>query len=209
MNRVRIKFCGITRPADALCAVELGADAVGLNFYRGSQRCVDFETAGEIISVLPPFISKVGLFVNQDEDEIRMIINGLPLDYLQFHGDESPQDCSRYDKPYIKSIKMTDTVDLVLESGKYHQCAGLLLDAYVEGMAGGTGQKFDWARVPSVLTRPVILAGGLTPENVKAAVIQVKPFAVDVSSGVESSPGIKDPDKMAAFVNEVTRLWKR
>jgi len=186
-----------------MSAVELGADAIGLVFYPQSPRCVDISTAGKIISVLPPFISKVGLFVNQNQDEIRPILDKLALDYLQFHGQESSRDCDQYNKPYIKSVRMADDIDLISEIGKYPGCAGLLLDAYVEGVAGGTGHKFDWDRVPSTLAKPIILAGGLTPDNVKAAIKQVKPYGVDVSSGVESARGIKDPDKLSAFIRAV------
>lgn len=205
MHRVRIKICGITRPDDAVTAADLGADAIGLVFYPESPRCVDIATAGEIISALPPFISKVGLFVNQSKDEVRSIMDKLTLDYLQFHGEESPVDCESYLMPYIKSVRMADGVDLMAQIEQYPHCTGLLLDTHVEGIAGGTGEKFNWDMVPSGLPKPVILAGGLTPENVKSAITQVNPYGVDVSSGVESSRGIKDTDKIAAFIEAVLK----
>lgn len=206
MYRVRIKICGITRPEDAVAAAASGADAIGLVFYPGSPRCIDTDTAAAIISVLPPFISKVGLFVNQNESEIRSILNHVSLDYLQFHGEETPEECSAYDKPYIKSVRMDETVKLISEEKRYHGSSCLLLDAHVEGMAGGTGQTFDWTKIPVSLNKPIILAGGLTPGNVKTAITRVRPYGVDVSSGVEKSKGIKDPDKITSFIREVLTL---
>ena len=206
MHRVRIKICGITRPEDAVAAAASGADAIGLVFYPGSPRCIDTDTAAAIISVLPPFISKVGLFVNQNESEIKSILNLVPLDYLQFHGEESPEECGRYDKPYLKSIKMDEKVNLISAVERYHGSSCLLLDTYVEGIAGGTGQTFDWTKIPVSLNKPIILAGGLTPDNVKTAITRVRPYGVDISSGVEKSKGIKDPDRMAAFIREVLIL---
>lgn len=203
MNRVRIKICGITRPEDALAAAASGADAIGLVFYPGSPRFIDTDNAAAIVSVLPPLISKVGLFVNQNRSEIRSVLNQVSLDYLQFHGEESPEECSRYDKPYIKSIRMDDNVKLASEVERYRGSSCLLLDAHVEGMVGGTGKTFDWTKIPVSLNKPIILAGGLTPGNVKAAINRVNPYGVDVSSGVEKSKGIKDPDKMALFIREV------
>ena len=206
MNRVRIKICGITRPEDALAAAVSGADAIGLNFYPESPRFIDTDTAAAIISVLPPFVNKVGLFVNQNETEIQSILNQVSLDYLQFHGEESPEECGRYDIPYIKSIRMNDEVKLISEVERYERSSCLLLDAHVEGMAGGTGQTFDWDKIPASLNRPIILAGGLTPDNVKTAITRVRPYGVDVSSGVEKAKGIKDPDKISAFIREVIAL---
>lgn len=200
MRRVRIKICGITHAEDAAYAAGLGVDAIGLVFYRGSPRCVDIAGAKSIIAALPPFVSKVGLFVNQDAAEIMSILERLPLDYLQFHGNESPEACGRYNKPYIKSILMKAGVELASEARKYAGAACLLLDAHVPGMAGGTGKQFDWTRIPSSLDKPVILAGGLTPANVKSAITGVRPYGVDVSSGVEKSKGVKDKEKLAAFV---------
>ena len=203
MHRVRVKICGITRLEDAVAAAASGADAIGLVFYPGSPRCIDTDTAAAIISVLPPFISKVGLFVNQNASEIESILRQVSLDYLQFHGEESPDECGRYNKPYIKSMRMEEKIRLTAEVKKYHGSSSLLLDAHVTGMAGGTGQTFDWSRIPASLNKPIILAGGLTPGNVKTAITSVRPYGVDVSSGVEKSKGIKDPEKIASFIREV------
>lgn len=203
ISRVRIKICGITRPEDAIYAAELGTDAIGLIFYPGSPRCMDIARATIIIAALPPLVSKVGLFVNQDEDEIRSVLENLPLDYLQFHGNESPAECSKYNKPYIKSVAMQAGVDLAAEVGKYQSASCLLLDTHVAGMSGGTGQPFDWSRIPSALDKPIILAGGLTANNVKTAITTVRPYGVDVSSGVERLPGVKDPEKLTAFMRAV------
>ena len=203
MHRVRIKICGITSAEDAFYAAELGADAIGMVFFPGSPRCIDIADAKTICAVLPPFVSRVGLFVDQHEAEIRSVLDELPMDYLQFHGSESPDECSRYGKPYIKSIAMKTGVDLSAEAGKYVGASCLLLDTHVQGLAGGTGQKFDWDRIPPALKKPIILAGGLTPENVKSAITLVRPYGVDVSSGVEQSKGVKDPDKLASFMHAV------
>ena len=200
LHRVRIKICGITRAEDAVHAAELGADAIGLVFYRGSPRCIDVVSAQIILAALPPFVSKVGLFVDQDETEIRSVLEKLPLDYLQFHGSESPGECGKYNKPYIKSVTMKNGVDLASEARRYAGASCLLLDAHVEGMAGGTGKQFEWSRIPRSLEKPILLAGGLTPENVRSAVTEVRPYGVDVSSGVEQSKGIKDPGKLATFI---------
>lgn len=206
MHRVRIKICGITRVEDAIYAAELGADAIGMVFYRGSPRCVDIAAAKTICAALPPFVSRVGLFVDQDESEIRSVLDELPMDYLQFHGSEPPKECGRYGKPYIKSIAMKAGLDLSVEAGKYGEASCLLLDAHVQGMAGGTGQQFDWSRIPSSLNKTIILAGGLTPENVNSAISAVRPYGVDVSSGVEQSKGVKDVDKLASFMRAVLSM---
>ncbi|MBM2830646.1 MAG: N-(5'-phosphoribosyl)anthranilate isomerase [Gammaproteobacteria bacterium] len=203
--RVRIKICGITRPEDALAAARLGADAIGLVFFAGSPRAVSVNIAREITSVLPPFVSKVGLFVNAAPGEIKAILEDVTLDILQFHGDEDPGQCGRYSKPYIKTVRMQKTVDLNHIATRYSDAAALLLDTYVEGVRGGTGETFDWARIPADISKPVILAGGLTADNVAAAIQQVSPYAVDVSGGVESNKGIKDARKMAEFIQEVRR----
>lgn len=199
---VRIKICGITRLEDALRAAELGAHAVGFVFHPGSPRAVSLAEAARIAAALPAFISTVGLFVNADPANIRNAIAEVPLDLLQFHGDEAPADCVGFGRRYIKAVRMAPGVDLVKCAADFHQSAGLLLDAHVAGTWGGTGQRFDWARVPQGLERPVILSGGLNPENVAAGIRAVRPVAVDVSSGVESAPGIKDPDKLKAFIHE-------
>jgi phosphoribosylanthranilate isomerase len=203
----RIKICGITRPEDALSAASLGADAIGLVFYEPSPRNVDIDQACAIVNALPPFVTRVGLFVDAKPEQIRQVLDKVGLDLLQFHGDESPQDCEEYNLPYIKAIRMRDGVDLADEARLFNSASGLLLDAFQSGVPGGTGQSFDWTRVTSSvqkdLAKPVILAGGLVPANVGEAIFMVQPYAVDVSGGVESAKGVKDQAKMAAFVEAV------
>jgi len=188
---------------DALNAAESGADAIGLVFYDKSPRHVSLEKAAEIAMSLPLFISKVALFVNASDEEIRSVLDIVPVDILQFHGDESPQVCMSYGWPYIKAIRMHDDVDLFKLSDEYADANALLLDSFVEGTQGGTGQKFDWSRVPSDLNQRIILAGGLSPENVAEAISEVSPYAVDVSGGVEIEKGIKDAAKIEKFIQEV------
>ena len=202
-DRVRIKICGITRLEDALEAVYAGADAIGLVFYDGSPRTVSLQTAGLICAQMPPFVSKVGLFVNAARDEIIRILKVVPLDLLQFHGDEEAEDCRGYSKPYIKAVRMKDHISLVDEAARFSEASALLLDAYTEGIYGGTGQVFDWTKPLPHIDKPLILAGGLTAENVATAIRQIRPYAVDVSGGVESKKGIKDPAKIAEFIREV------
>lgn len=204
MSRVRVKICGITRPQDAISAAESGADAIGLVFYENSSRCVDIDKAKTIVASIPPFICKVGLFVDHSDEVIDSILENVPLDLLQFHGNESPDQCRRFGKSYIKAIRMDDDVDITELVRNYHDAAALLLDTYIEGMVGGSGQTFDWSRVPSKIAKPIILAGGLDVNNVIAAIRQVNPYAVDVSGGVESDKGIKDKQKIAAFVRVVS-----
>ena len=201
--RVRVKICGITRIQDAVDAAYLGADAIGLVFYPESPRVIDVETARQIVAVLPPFISKVGLFVNAKPDEIRAVLQEVPLDLLQFHGDEEPAQCSCFSMPFIKAVRMQDNVDLKSVASSYADASALLLDTYVKGIQGGTGISFDWSRIPSHIDKPLILAGGLTSNNVNTAIKQVKPYAVDVSGGVELEKGIKDAGKIAEFIQEV------
>lgn len=206
-NRTRIKICGITRPQDARLAAELGVDAIGLVFYPPSPRCVTIEQALKVVAAVPPFVSIVGLFVDADRDELSRILQQVPIDLLQFHGDESPEDCEGYNRPFIKAVRMRDGVDLHQQVSRYSSASGLLLDSYQTGVPGGTGETFDWARVAEARERglniPIILAGGLTPANVGAAISLAAPYAVDVSGGVESAKGIKDSEKMAAFVEAV------
>lgn len=201
--RTRVKICGITRVEDAQAAVAAGADALGLVFAEASPRCVTPEQARTLAAALPPFITVVGLFVDMPATRIRDILGQVPLNLLQFHGNEAPQDCQQFGRPYIRAIRMAPGVDLAVEARRYAQAAGLLLDAYNPQVAGGTGETFDWVRVPRDLDKPVILAGGLTPENVGRAINAVRPYAVDVSSGVEQSKGIKDAAKIAAFIRSV------
>lgn len=201
--RVRIKICGITRPGDAVVASQYGADAIGLVFFKDSPRYVDVETAGSIISVIPPFISKVGVFVEPDEKTVRSILEEISLDVLQFQGDESPGLCRCFGKPYIKAVRMAPGVDLREYAGHYPDASALLLDTHVEGVPGGTGRVFDWSMITADPGKPVILAGGLNAGNVGEAVAMVRPYAVDVSGGVEANKGIKDKNKIEAFIRAV------
>ena len=201
--RTRVKYCGITRKIDAHRAAELGVDAIGLVFFANSPRYVSIHQASEIIDLLPPFISVVGLFVNASEDEIRRILNAVRIDILQFHGDESPSDCGRYGRSFIKALRMREGVDVAAYGRIYAQASGLLLDTYQKGAPGGTGTVFDWSWVPQSIEKPLILAGGLSPSNVAGAIAKVCPYGVDVSGGVESEKGIKDMEKMTAFMQQV------
>lgn len=201
--RTRVKICGITRVEDALAAARAGADAIGLVFDPNSPRCVSLDQARAIARSLPPFITVVGLFADAAPERIREVLSRLDLDLLQFHGTETPEQCRQYARPYVKAIRMHPDVDLHAEARRYADAAGLLLDSFVADVAGGSGRVFDWERIPRDLARPLILAGGLTPGNVGEAVRRVRPYAVDVSSGVEQSKGVKDPDKIAAFLKAV------
>ena len=201
--RVRAKICGITRVEDALNAVEQGADAIGLVFYGPSPRNVSISKAMEIVSQVPAFVSVVGLFVNAEASFINEVISSVKLDVLQFHGDETPEECARYLRPFIKAIRVKSDTNLVQCAHDFFEAKALLLDAYSEGLVGGTGHVFDWNLIPKKLTKPIILAGGLTADNVTQAIQQVSPYAVDVSGGVESSKGIKDAAKIAAFMQQV------
>jgi phosphoribosylanthranilate isomerase len=203
LSVVRSKICGITRPEDALVAAGEGADAIGLVFYDKSPRAVDMRRAEEILRVLPPFVTSVGLFVNAERSCIERILREVPLDLLQFHGDESSEDCEGFGRPYIRALRVRPQLSLDAQCAVFPAARGILLDSYVPGVPGGTGQAFDWALVPEQLPRPLILAGGLDAENVGAAIAQVRPYAVDVSGGVESAKGIKDRHKVAAFLRAV------
>jgi phosphoribosylanthranilate isomerase len=201
----RIKICGITREEDALAAAHSGADAIGLVFYERSPRHVSIGRAKQLAAALPPFVTVVGLFVNIEAAFVREAYESVPLDLLQFQGDETPQYCAQFDKPFLKAIRIKAGVDLLQCASDFRGAKGLLLDAHVEGIPGGTGTAFDWRLIPNKLPLPMILSGGLDAENVAAAIEQVRPYAVDVSSGVEASKGIKDAAKIAAFINEVKR----
>ncbi|MGH8353079.1 MAG: phosphoribosylanthranilate isomerase [Pseudomonas sp.] len=205
MSAVRSKICGITRIEDALVAAEAGADAIGLVFYAKSPRAVSVQQARAIIAALPPFVTTVGLFVDASRCELNEILDAVPLDLLQFHGDETPADCDGYHRPYIKALRVKTGADIAAQAAQYSRASGILLDAFVPGVPGGTGEAFDWSLVPQDLSKPLILAGGLTPQNVRAAIAQVRPYAVDVSGGVEASKGIKDAEKIRAFISEVQR----
>jgi phosphoribosylanthranilate isomerase len=202
-RRTRTKICGITSVEDGLVAASAGADAIGLVFHGTSPRNVAVAQAVAICAALPPFVTTVGLFVDAAAATVYDILQKVPLDLLQFHGEESAEYCRGFSRPYIKAIRMADGVDLQLAAAEYSDARGLLLDAYHKGIPGGTGETFDWARIPANLSLPVILAGGLGPENVAEAVRSVQPYAVDVSSGVEAEKGIKDAAKIIAFIRGV------
>jgi phosphoribosylanthranilate isomerase len=197
---VRVKICGITRLQDLHVACEAGADALGFVFYEKSPRNVAIDAAAALVRELPPFVQSVGLFVNAPPAFIETVLQAVPLDLLQFHGDEAAADCTRYGRPYIKAVRVTADTDLLKCAADFETARGLLLDAYVPGVPGGTGESFDWKLIPPNLAKPVILSGGLTPANVVAAITQVRPWAVDVSSGVEAAKGIKDPHHVAQFI---------
>ncbi len=203
--RTRIKFCGMTRVDDALAAARLGADAIGLIFAPGSPRRIAADGADSIARAMPPFVTRVGLFLDQPADEVARTVDAVALDLLQFHGREDAAFCRMFGKPYIKVVPMLDVDDVAAFAAGYPDAAGFLLDSHRAGAAGGTGQTFDWSRAVAALERPILLAGGLNPHNVHAAVTRVKPWAVDASSGIESSPGIKDHARMQAFIDEVHR----
>ncbi len=205
MSRTRIKICGITRPEDGLKAAEAGADAIGLVFYSASPRAIDIDCAEKIIAALPPFVAAVGLFVDETPERVREVVSALPLSLLQFHGEEVAADCEIYDCPYIKAIRMRENVDLRQIELNYPTASGLLLDAYSPGKKGGTGEVFDWNRIPRDMSIPLILAGGLSAANVADAIRTARPFAVDVSGGVESEPGVKCPEKIQQFVSTVQK----
>ncbi len=198
-----IKICGITREQDALAAAHCGANAVGFVFYAKSPRAVTPARAAALMRVLPPFVTSVALFVDADVAAVKHTMAMARADLLQFHGDESPAYCRQFGVPYLKALRVRPGVDLLQYARDYHDAKALLLDAYVEGTPGGTGATFDWALIPKNLPLPVVLSGGLTPENVTVAIKAVRPWAVDVSSGVESARGIKDAAKIAAFVTGV------
>ncbi|BBV96098.1 MULTISPECIES: phosphoribosylanthranilate isomerase [Pseudomonas] len=203
MSNVRSKICGITRIEDALAAAEAGADAIGFVFYAKSPRAVDVRQARAIIAELPPFVTTVGLFVNASRCELNEILEVVPLDLLQFHGDETPQDCEGYHRPWIKALRVRPGDDLEAACQQYAGARGILLDTYVAGVPGGTGEAFDWSLVPERLSKPIILAGGLSADNVGQAIAEVRPYAVDVSGGVEQAKGIKDAAKIEAFMRAV------
>ncbi|WP_404377529.1 phosphoribosylanthranilate isomerase [Vreelandella aquamarina] len=205
--RTRIKFCGLTRPEDITQAVALGVDALGFVMWPKSSRSITPGALQVLAAQVPAFVTRVGLFVNQPAELIEQC---LPhLDLIQFHGDESPAFCQQFDRPWIKALRMRDDLDLHKAAQQYAAAQALLLDAYRPGLPGGTGETFDWSRIPATLEKPVILAGGLTASNIAAAVDQVAPYAVDVSGGIEASPGIKEAGLMAAFVRHVAQADRR
>jgi phosphoribosylanthranilate isomerase len=206
VSRTRVKICGLTSAKDALQAVALGADAIGLVFYSGSARAVDIEAAAQIRSALPAFISVVGLFVNPSTAEVEHVLRHVRIDCLQFHGDEADVFCTSFGIPYMKAIRVRPEMDLILEIANYSKSSAILLDNYDKNSPGGTGQSFDWNVARDCVQNSaakIVLAGGLRAENVASAIREVQPYAVDVSSGVESAPGRKCNDRMKAFFQEV------
>jgi phosphoribosylanthranilate isomerase len=200
--RTRVKICGITRRQDAEFAVEMGADALGLVFYPASPRAISIAQAKEIVDGLAPFVSIVALFVDAEPDNVYACIEALPTVILQFHGNESAEYCEQFGRPYLKAIRMKTNTDLVHIANEYATAAAILLDSYQPGVPGGTGQVFNWSLIKKV-NKPLILAGGLSVANVVSAIEQVQPYAVDVSGGVELAKGIKDKQKITAFMHEV------
>lgn len=204
-ERTRIKICGIREVAHAQVAAEAGADAIGLVFHPPSPRFVELSAAAAISRQLPPYVMAVGLFVDASEARIRETLAHVSLDLLQFQGDEPPEFCALFGKPFVRAVRMAAGTDLVEYAGRFSRAKALLLDAHVPGEPGGTGRSFDWAEIPRDLPIPFILSGGLTAANVGRAVREVQPWAVDVSSGVEASRGVKDPARIVEFIRSVQR----
>lgn len=204
--RTRVKICGITRLEDALCAASLGADALGFVFYPPSPRYVAVEQAVSILDRLPAFVTSTALFVNAMRNEVDSLLSATRIDLLQFHGDEDPDFCERFSRPYIKALRVHEGMDITAEAARYPGARAILLDAFVPGIPGGTGTRFDWQAIPRELAPRLVLAGGLAADNVAEAIREVQPFAVDVSGGVEAAKGIKDAEKIRHFMNEVNRV---
>ena len=201
--RVRIKICGLTRPEDARCASGLGVDAIGLNFYPPSPRYLGVSAARAVRASISPFVTTVAVFVNPGADEVRRVMGEVGVDVLQFHGTEPARFCEEFGIPYLKAIGMREGVDLAAAVREYPSAAAWLLDVHDTEKWGGTGRTFDWSAVKGSFDRPIVLAGGLAPQNVEDAIRRVRPFAVDVCGGVESAGGIKDESMLAAFVERV------
>ncbi|MCA1805086.1 MAG: phosphoribosylanthranilate isomerase [Xanthomonadaceae bacterium] len=202
--RTRVKICGITRPEDGVMAAQAGADAIGLVFYPRSPRFVTPDQALAVVRALPPFVTVVGLFVNEQPGMVRAMADAVGLDLLQFHGDEAADYCRQFNQPYLKALRVRPDIDLLAAAQGYREARGLLLDAWHETVPGGSGSVFDWELIPEALRAHCILAGGLAPDNVAAAIGAVRPYAVDVSSGVEADKGIKDPARIQAFMRGVS-----
>lgn len=203
---MQVKICGLTRPEDAQLISQLGVDAVGLVFWSGSRRAVDVGLAQEICAELAPFVTTTALLVNPSDAEVERLLSQVPINLLQWHGDETPEQCERWQVPYIRALKAQPESDLVAEANRYPLSRGFLLDSVHEGQFGGTGKAFDWDLIPESFNRSIVLAGGLNPANVAGAIRAVRPAAVDVSSGVESAPGIKDHDKIRRFMRAVASV---
>ena len=200
---IKVKICGITRIQDALSAVRLGASAIGLVFWKKSTRYIDPYKASKIVMALPPFVSVVGVYVDPSTEWVEETCSIAGVSLLQFHGNETPEFCSQFSLPYIKAVRVKKGTDLLKYAARYSSSSGLLLDSYMEGNPGGTGCTFDWNLIPKKMSLPLILSGGLHAKNVNKAIMVAKPWAVDVSSGVELAKGIKDADKIAAFMKGV------
>lgn len=205
-SRTRVKICGITRPEDAINAAQLGVDAIGMVFYSKSPRNIDVARARAICDALPGFVTTVALFLNPEQSMVNRVISDVGVDLLQFHGTESASFCESFDRPYIKALGISGEDNIVEQVKSYSTARSVLLDSHVKGAAGGTGETFDWLSVPEELRQQIILAGGLNPENVAQAIEQVRPYAVDLSSGVESAPGIKDINLMTRLMQQVKRV---
>lgn len=203
---VRIKICGITRIEDALAAAKAGADAIGLVFHAASPRAVSVEQAAAIVRALPPFVTSVGLFVDASKERVEQVLSQVPLDLLQFHGDEPDVFCQGFARPYLKALRVQAGDDLNALAARWPGASGILLDSYKPGVPGGTGETFDWSMIPAQRDWNLVLAGGLNPDNVRQAMDRAAPWAVDISGGVESSKGIKDVSKINAFIREVRRV---
>ena len=206
VQRTRVKICGITGVDDALSVARHGVDAIGLVFYEKSPRNITIEKAMEICHAVPAFVTLVALFMDADPDDIKQVTAQVPIDLLQFHGKETPEFCAQFGLPFIKAIGMAGQTDIEQYCNEFKQARGFLLDSHVLGKAGGSGQVFDWGDIPESMRGDIILAGGLNPGNVADAIQQVRPYAIDVSSGVESSSGVKDEQLIANFMNQVKRV---
>ena len=203
--QTRIKFCGLTRQQDVQHAIALGIDALGFVFVERSARNLNVDNAASIVNEVPPFVNRVGLFMNAQASEVEDVLKHVRLNLLQFHGDEEEKFCKQFNMPYLKAVPMASTVSVTDFCQEFSSATGFILDSHAKGQMGGSGEKFSWDEIPNNLNKPVILAGGLTINNVAEAISVVHPYAVDVSSGIETSKGIKDPAKMEQFIKEVHR----
>ncbi len=209
MFRTRVKICGIRRLDDALAAVEAGADALGFVFYEKSPRAISARQAADIIAKLPAFVSTVGLFVNASNEQLREVLHSCSLDLLQFHGDETAEFCESVGHPYLRALRMRDGIDVAAEASRYSGARAILLDSYKPGVPGGTGETFDWQKIPTRRNFPLLLAGGLNSDNVGEAIASCRPWAVDVSGGVELQPGIKSPERIRQLIQAVAEADRR
>ena len=203
-QRTRVKICGLTRIDDVRSAIAAGADSIGLVFYEPSPRAVSIEEAIQLAKIVPAFVTVTALFVDPDPEFVKEVIQRVDITLLQFHGDEPEQFCAQFGRPYIKAIRVSKDTDLISMAERYSSAKALLLDTYRQGVPGGTGETFDWNLIPESLSKPVILAGGLSSKNVVSAICSVRPYAIDVSGGVESAKGIKSNELIVNLMNEVS-----